>query len=134
MFNWFMTVKLYRIRKINFRLFIRSKLQYLLQQQELYNGIGERSKVTGSIIVKYKKTKEKNTGDTVLILRFINSASVLDKKLTSLHNALETILNRECSQPVSHRQYVEYSIIWKVSEIDDDIYLFENEGNKDDSN
>lgn len=123
--NRFKTVKLKKQSRYNFiRLGIRSKLKYLLMREKLFDEVTSDLRVINSTKVKFKKLKDKSSGDTFLIIRFMKCASrSLDSRLIELHSSLAVVFDKDCSTPKNERLYVEYSLFWKQGRQNDDIYI-----------
>lgn len=117
--NGFKTIRLKKIKGHRLRRSIRSNIRCLIERQKLYEAIDEKSNVINAVIVKYK-IDYNEVGDAVLILRFVKSGRPTDNQLINLKDPLETIFDRDCSEPYKARTYIDYHLILETYESEDE--------------
>jgi len=115
LFDSFRTIRLKKFKGRRLRRSIRSNIRCLIERQNLYERIDEESKIINSIIVRYKVAYNE-MGNAILILRFIKSGRPMDSQLVNLKDPLETIFDRDCSEPYRARTYIEYHLTLEIYE------------------
>lgn len=115
---------------------IRTKLQYLIQTNKLYtvedakqkvvkNGEKvSKSRVEVSARAEWKKEKNEH-GDTMLILRFLKTGSVIDSQLLGLTAQLQALFNAKLERRTNQVGWVEYRLLYKQSKDKEVYYLYD---------